>query len=1114
MKDIGSRKSAGLFSQSSNLAMCLLFHLCLLFPTAAAATSPDALGHRQLKNIFDQGASAVSTSKDATSTKEHSFIDHFLAKEEDPAVLMPSTALLFQQRQSGADGTSEADTNQNATDTVSLTDTDTTLIGNVTSGPTGPPNTTTMAPLPSYVLAINSSFVISVPTTTGANGTMPALGANATMGNMENSMVLNEGVAENLTKAYAALSLSVVFNVNGQIFEASMLNGNSTTEDNGNTNDTDANELTRVRERRFLRAALPLPVPLQHVGNRRLAEASDLNATVNYVSNSATLLGSFPRLSCPEGTANADGSSCLTVFAQYEVTVQDSEDSQSVYNALVAETQAAIDDGELQQSLGQIDPDSSLLVEGSSEPVSLPALEATVAPSEPIETVTPTTVAPTTIAPATGSSAENNENEDDDNDDGGVDGVMLGLIIAISVTAVIIGVLAAVFCYLRRKTPTAENEDKGLDNVEGAAVGEEDNGANEKDPEAQQDEDPQPMEHHPGDDPDPDDDDNSDWPSSHGDLFSEEEQNELNESNTSDVADEVNEREKIEKLVSEKCPEEQENIEDLLDQFKGRESSLIATLENMEEVDREILEKDESENQDGELSVHDESLAQRVAPLAMEDSEHEVMDEVNSVPAKDDDDNEDPAAEASNDEEPILVAVLDTDGDSENEAGSNPTNAEEEEEEKAISDESKALGAGAVLLAAAVAGQDRSESEEESEEADICAGGDDNDDPMESQPETEGVAVEADDQKEENVTELAVGSDDDVGDDESNSSEDDSNPDPPEEVTVIPLSAAGTQDEPGGGDDNDDPMESQPETEGVAVESDDQKEDPLTESAGDLGDDDDDDDDDDNGSNSTEDGNPDPPEGAEDNSESQGDGEPDDSAEVDADTMEHQPETQDTASADSIDEEESNAMDTSTDAQKSDDRAPNIEGTGAIDSTDQSEEATVGEDSQKENGDKNEVQASTEEEKDAVDSEADIYAGAASIDGGESKDPRDLDSSDDFDWGDEESIEGDEVAQRGRHDDDTAESGGDIYARSDSIDEGDSGALGGDKEPRDLESSDDDIDWDEEGSGDDSGNSDENGAEKWEEGDNDDEDWEDGEDAENIDESADDNVDESEDWSE
>lgn len=1059
--------------------MCLLFHyLCLLFPTASVTASPESLGRRQLNNIFDQGALAVTTtSTDAASTittKEHGFLGPFLAKkEEDPAATTANTALLFQQRQSGADGTSDIDANQNATETVSVTDANNPLsnngtLGNVTTDPTSPPNTTTMAPTPSYVLAVNSSFVVSIPATTGANGTMPAFEANGTT-------VLDEEVMENLTKAYAALSLSVVFGVNGQILEA-----NRTAEDNDNTNNTDTVE--RVRERRFLRAALPLPAQSQKVGNRRLAEVSDLNATVNYVSSSAILLGSFPRLSCPEGTA--DEASCLTVFAQYEVTVQDSEDSQTVYDAFVAETQSAIDDGELQQSLEQVDPDSVLVVEGSSEPVSLPAFEATAAPSEPIETAAPTTGAPTTIAPTTGSSGENSENEDDDNDDGGVDGVMLGLIIAISVTAVIIGILAAAFCYLRRKTPTAESEDKGLNNVEGASAGEEGSGTGEKDPEAQQHEDAQPMEHHPGDDADPDDDDSSDWPSSHGDLFSEEEQNELNESNASNEVievNEVNERDRIEKLVSEKCPEEQENIEDLLDQFKGRESSLIATLENMEEVDREI-EKDESENQDGEPSVHDESPDQHAAPLAMEDSDHAETDEVNSMPTKEDSDTEDPLEEEA--------AVSDTDGEGENEASGNPRSTEDEIE--ANVDESKALGAGAVLLAAAAVGKDESDSEEEDEKTDASAGGDD-DDSMGSQPETKDIAVESENQKEDPPVE----SDGDLGDDNSDGNDDESN----------------SAEDSNGGDDES--VESQPEAEDTAVaasvgegESDtldmdtegqeSEDVDVATTTEAESNENSQEGERDADGSNSAEDTNQDSPEedsvlplsvaGTEEKSESQEDG-------------------------------GSDVMDTSTDVQESNDEAPMIEVADAVGSNsriDQSEETTMDVDTQKENDDnKNEVEASTKEEKDAADSVADVYAGSASIDGGESKDPRDLDSSDDFDWGDEESVEGDKVAQRGGRDDDTAESGGDIYARSDSIDEGDTGVLGGDKESRDLESSDDDIDWDEEGSGDESDNSDDNGAEKWEEGDkDDDEDWEDGEGAENIDESAGDNLDESEDWSE
>ena len=112
------------------------------------------------------------------------------------------------------------------------------------------------------------------------------------------------------------------------------------------------------------------------------------NTGTSFVTEAPLLgvsLGGAPQLlrfeegECEASRANA---SCIVAFASYDVNVTGDVDRQSVYNILVARTQDAIQSGQLQIALDQLNPNALFSIDGASFPPYL----ATDAPTQPLTT--------------------------------------------------------------------------------------------------------------------------------------------------------------------------------------------------------------------------------------------------------------------------------------------------------------------------------------------------------------------------------------------------------------------------------------------------------------------------------------------------------------------------------------------------------------------------------------------------------------------------------------------------------------------------------------------------------------------------------------------------------
>lgn len=316
---------------------------------------------------------------------------------------------------------------------------------------------------------------------------------------------------------------------------------------------------------------------------------------MEYDPASATVIGLRPGTECSIVEAV-----CLTAFGQYALVIDEVEDTQGVYDIFVQETQTAIDDGLLEEQLNELDPDSIFSVEGASEPVVKPPLPQTIPPTELTEESNSNDGDrdPTKTTP---------EEQESSSGGGGIDGVMLGLIVAISVTACIVCILLVLFFYLKSSTPS--------DQIGKGTAGDGANGKGQ--------ENPAPMESYPGEKEESGDE--SDWPHS----------NHLNgnDGDMSEDAQKLAYRQRIEELVQQQCPEELENIDKMLEQFEGREMALIAMLENMDVVERE-LEKDQgfdAEDDENEWSDGSDSSEQRASFANREEEKEEEKEEVQEM---------------------------------------------------------------------------------------------------------------------------------------------------------------------------------------------------------------------------------------------------------------------------------------------------------------------------------------------------------------------------------------------------------------------------------------------------------------------------------------------------
>jgi hypothetical protein len=161
-------------------------------------------------------------------------------------------------------------------------------------------------------------------------------------------------------------------------------------------------------------------------GNQTPGNATATNATqevspvlgLSLSPNSARLIR-FEDKQCGAGVT---ATSCLTVFAQYDLLMPDGIDHLTVYDALVTRTQQAIDNGGLRLSLLSVNPNSDVNITGASfAPYVAVAMPA--APSSP-----PTTAAPTSGEPGT--------------EEATYLGLSLGAFIAILLVLIVVTVLA------------------------------------------------------------------------------------------------------------------------------------------------------------------------------------------------------------------------------------------------------------------------------------------------------------------------------------------------------------------------------------------------------------------------------------------------------------------------------------------------------------------------------------------------------------------------------------------------------------------------------------------------------------------------------------------------
>jgi hypothetical protein len=374
---------------------------------------------------------------------------------------------------------------------------------------------TTAVPESTTIVTINSSFIVSTKHAQWTNSSSLELVAE-----------VPEGDIDGLVEAFSDLASLVVTGINANIIAS--------------------NDNITVR-RYYL---------------RRQLQSSALITPIGYNAATATIISLRPNASCSSQTPPSAGSLLcfLTAYGQYNVTVQDGGDLNFVYDMAVRDTQAAIEQGVLQEELERVDPTSIFTVEAASEPLSLPPPTTTMYPSPSPETTVNSTSPPETPAEGDGG--------------GGMDTVVLILIIAISVTALFLCILFAIYVWLKRNTPPPDLQEKNT-----KSTNEKDNENSYKDP--RNPEEPL-MESYPHQDGDHGQ-SGSDWPSS-SNLEAEAD----HESESSERLQKY--RQRVADLVEAKCPEELPNVDRIIEQFKDREPALIAMLQNMDAVEQELEE--------------------------------------------------------------------------------------------------------------------------------------------------------------------------------------------------------------------------------------------------------------------------------------------------------------------------------------------------------------------------------------------------------------------------------------------------------------------------------------------------------------------------------------------
>ncbi|CAB9499877.1 expressed unknown protein [Seminavis robusta] len=114
------------------------------------------------------------------------------------------------------------------------------------------------------------------------------------------------------------------------------------------------------------------------------ANSSGTVGSLSIVPDSAKLVR-FEDTACDTGVTAL---SCLTVYAEYDVTIPDGVDHFTVYDALVSKTQQAIDDGGLQAAMIVVNPSLQVNITGAAFPPYVATQAPTTTPPAPVEELT------------------------------------------------------------------------------------------------------------------------------------------------------------------------------------------------------------------------------------------------------------------------------------------------------------------------------------------------------------------------------------------------------------------------------------------------------------------------------------------------------------------------------------------------------------------------------------------------------------------------------------------------------------------------------------------------------------------------------------------------------
>ena len=133
------------------------------------------------------------------------------------------------------------------------------------------------------------------------------------------------------------------------------------------------------------------------------------NSTDSNLTDPATQPASDIAPPPPAGSnsTQAVDAACQKISVSYEIVLEEGEDPDTVLEQIIAATTAGIDDGTLQESILNVDPDSPVQVEASTEPPPAPT-------EPPVATDTPAELGNTTAAPSDSNGSSDKEEKGGD----------------------------------------------------------------------------------------------------------------------------------------------------------------------------------------------------------------------------------------------------------------------------------------------------------------------------------------------------------------------------------------------------------------------------------------------------------------------------------------------------------------------------------------------------------------------------------------------------------------------------------------------------------------------------------------------------------------------------